>query len=245
MKLVASGERFRVIDDFLPSDQLDEVRSLMQQRQFEKVSSIVYPEGDGDALRSRGALLRQDAVALSTDAQEPNKLPSAYQAVLRELHSHSDMFGMPGEDWSVIGFSFWQYPAGSRLGWHNDVAAGRQGEFVFFLHEEWKASWSGELLILDADPADIDVDDADLTPLEVVEVKASLAPHCLTAIVPKPNRLVLVKEGTIHCIQRVDHTAGEILRQTMTGFVAANAPELWHKSASSKVDRLASLLGSN
>ncbi|MET7717248.1 2OG-Fe(II) oxygenase [Streptomyces sp. NPDC005407] len=245
MKLVASGERYRVIDDFLSSDDLEEIRSLMRRRRFEQVPSVVYPEADGHALRSRGALLRQDAVALSADTQEQGAPPGAYQAILRELRAHPDMFGTPGGDWSVVGFSFWKYPAGSRLGWHNDVATGRQGEFVFFLHEEWRASWAGELILLDVDPAAIEVDTAGMSPLETVEAKASLATQALTAIVPKPNRLVLVKEGTIHCIHRVDHTAGETLRQTMTGFVAAHPPEKWRRSASSNIDRLASLLGSN
>lgn len=245
MKLVASGERFRVIDDFLSSSELEEIRSLMNRRQFEQVPSVVSPEADGHAFRSRGALLRQDTMALSTDPQGQGAQPGAYEAILRELPAHPDMFGAPGEDWSVVGFSFWQYPSGSRLGWHNDVATGRQGEFVFFLHEEWNASWAGELILVDADPAAIQVDTTGMSPLEIVEAKASLASHALTAIVPKPNRLVLVKEGTIHCIHRVDRTAGTTLRQTMTGFVTADAPEKWQRSTDSNINRLKSLLGSN
>ncbi|MFI6015595.1 2OG-Fe(II) oxygenase family protein [Streptomyces sp. NPDC051243] len=245
MKLVAKGERYRVIDDFLSSDDLHGIRSLMGQGQFEQVASVVYPETDGPALRSRGALLRHDAVAPSAGPQGQGAPPGAYQAILRELRAHPDMFGTPGEDWAVVGFSFWQYPAGSRLGWHNDVAPGRRGEFVFFLHEEWKASWAGELILLDVDPAAVEVDTAGMSPLEAVEAKASLAPNALTAVVPKPNRLVLVREGTIHCIHRVDHTAGETLRQTMTGFVAVDPPERWQRSAGSNIDRLASLLGSH
>ncbi|MFJ3235691.1 2OG-Fe(II) oxygenase family protein [Streptomyces sp. NPDC086787] len=245
MRLVASGERFRIIDDFLLSDDLDEIRSLMKRRQFDRVASVVYPEADGPALRSRGALLRQDSVELAVDVQGNGTPPGAHAAILQELRSHPDLFGTAGEDWSVVGFSFWQYPAGSRLGWHNDVATGRQGEFVFFLHEEWKASWAGELILLDVDPAAINLDTTGMSPLEVVEAKASLASHALTAIVPKPNRLVLVKEGTIHCIHRVDHTAGETLRQTMTGFVAAHSPDRWQQSAGRNIDRLTSMLGSN
>ncbi|MGW0364792.1 2OG-Fe(II) oxygenase [Streptomyces sp. NPDC002990] len=241
MNIVASGARYRVIDDFLPPNELAEIRSLMKRRRFEEVASVIYPETDGHAFRSRGAVLRQDTGAPTAESREQDAQPAAFQMILRELRAHRDMFGAPGEDWSAVGFSFWQYPAGSRLGWHNDVATGRLGEFVFFLHEEWKASWAGELVILDADPEAVDVDTTGMSAMEAVEAKASLASHALTAVVPKPNRLVLVQEGTIHCINRVDRTAGTTLRQTMTGFVAGAAPEPERRS----MDRLTSLLGSD
>ncbi|MFC8273665.1 2OG-Fe(II) oxygenase [Streptomyces sp. NPDC057271] len=240
MNIVASGARYRVIDDFLPPDELAEIRSLMKRRPFEEVASVIYPETDGNAFRSRGAVLRQDTGAPTAGSREQGAQPAAFRTILRELGAHPDMFGAPGEDWTAVGFSFWQYPAGSRLGWHNDVATGRLGEFVFFLHEEWKAPWAGELLILDADPETVDVDTTGMSAKEAVEAKASLASHALTAVVPKPNRLVLVQEGTIHCINRVDPTAGTTLRQTMTGFVAGAAPEPEQRS----MDRLTSLLGS-
>ncbi|MEU2834397.1 2OG-Fe(II) oxygenase [Streptomyces lavendulae] len=241
MDIVASGARYRVIDDFLPPNELVEIRSLMKRRRFEEVPSVIYPETDGHAFRSRGAVLRQDTEAPTAESREQNAQPTAFRTILRELGAHQDMFGAPGEDWSAVGFSFWQYPAGSRLGWHNDVATGRLGEFVFFLHEEWKASWAGELVILDADPETVDVDTTGMSAMEAVEAKASLASHALTAVVPKPNRLVLVQEGTIHCINRVDRTAGTTLRQTMTGFVAGAAPAAAQRS----VDRLTSFLGSD
>ncbi|MER7536063.1 2OG-Fe(II) oxygenase [Streptomyces sp. NPDC097704] len=241
MNIVASGARYRVIDDFLPPDELAEIRSVMQRRRFDEVASVIYPETDGRAFRSRGAVLRQDTGTPTAESREQDAQPAAFRTILGELGAHPDMFGAPGEDWSAVGFSFWQYPAGSRLGWHNDVATGRLGEFVFFLHEEWKASWSGELVILDADPDTVDVDTTGMSAMEAVEAKASWASHALTAIVPKPNRLVLVQEGTIHCINRVDPTAGTTLRQTMTGFVAGSAPEPGKRS----MDRLTSLLGSD
>ncbi|MFJ4823648.1 2OG-Fe(II) oxygenase [Streptomyces bacillaris] len=241
MNIVASGVRYRIIDDFLPPNELAEIRSLMKRRRFEEVASVIYPKTDGHAFRSRGAVLRQDTGAPTAESREQDAQPAAFQLILREIGAHPDLFGAPGEDWSAVGFSFWQYPAGSRLGWHNDVATGRLGEFVFFLHEEWNASWAGELVILDADPETVDVDTTGMSAMEAVEAKASLASHALTAIVPKPNRLVLVQEGTIHCINRVDRTAGTTLRQTMTGFVAGAAPEPERRS----MDRLTSLLGSD
>ncbi|MEV4894202.1 2OG-Fe(II) oxygenase family protein [Nonomuraea sp. NPDC055795] len=234
MKRVAGGARFRVIDDFLNPAELEEVRQLMNRSTFEEVASVVDPETDGTAFRSRSSVLRHDAT------REGN----AYTSIIRGLGAHTDLFGAPGDAWSIVGFSFWKYAAGNRLSWHNDVASGRQGEFILFLHPTWQASWSGELLLLDADPETIEVADPTLPPRELVAAKVNQAPHCLTAIVPKPNRLVLVKEGTIHCIQRVDRTAGSVHRQTMTGFLAADPPDE-QRGSMSNFARLTALLGSD
>jgi hypothetical protein len=38
---------------------------------------------------------------------------------------------------------------------------------------------------------------------------------------PRPNRLVLLKSYTLHSILRVDHTAGDRLRKTFSGFVSS------------------------
>lgn len=240
MKIVASGARYRVIDDFLPPDELAEIRSLMERRRFEEVASVIYPETDGHAFRpaSRAPAGHRGADGRVAGAgRAARRLPDDPQGTRRaSRHVRRARGGLVGGRLQLLAV-----PAGSRLGWHNDVASGRLGEFVFFLHEQWKASWAGELVILDADPETIDVDTTGMSAMEAVEAKASTAPHALTAVVPKPNRLVLVQEGTIHCINRVDLTAGTTLRQTMTGFVAGAAPEPEQRS----VDRLTSLLGTH
>ncbi|MFC7221194.1 2OG-Fe(II) oxygenase family protein [Streptomyces polyrhachis] len=216
------------------------MRRLMRSRTFEERQSVVNPELDGLASRCRGAMLRHSATAQTLGDDSDNALPRAYKSILDELHQHDDMFGVPGRDWSIVGFSFWKYPAGSRLGWHNDVAPGRRGEFILFLHEQWKASWAGELLLLDADPETINCDVSKMSPLEAVEERVGVASTCLTAIVPKPNRLVFVEEGTIHSIQRVDQSAGSAVRETMTGFVAASRRRESAKD-DGKLERLVSM----
>jgi hypothetical protein len=242
VKLTASGNRFRVLDDFLEDDDLKSIRHMMATLKYERVPSVVDPEADGDALRSRGAVLRHDAASKQGPPGTPGSLPGAYAAVLRELRSHADLFGPPGEGWSIIGMSFWRYAAGNRLGWHNDADSVRRGEFILFLHDEWRASWAGELLLLDTDPDTLGLVDEEPSLPASVEAKVSQAHQCLVAIVPRPNRLVLVKAGTIHCIQRVDRTAGETLRQTMTGFIASDPPGR-RSVENHTVERLAALLG--
>ncbi|MBE7194729.1 MAG: 2OG-Fe(II) oxygenase [Gordonia polyisoprenivorans] len=221
-----------MIDDFLEPSALLELRGVAAESQFEERPSVVNVDADGSAWRSSGLLLHRGL-------NQPHGLV-AYRDILDELEKHSALFGDQGTQWSSVGFSFWRYPPGSRLGWHNDVREGRCGEFVLFLHESWNASWGGELLLLDADPTDVHVDSEPLSPFETVERKATQANACLTAVPPKPNRLVLMRDGTLHCIARVDRTATHE-RRSMTGFLATR--DAGGQPSSSGVHRVASILG--
>lgn len=244
MKLVTEGVRFRVIDDFLSEDDLKSMSDLVSSLEFECRPSVVDYEGDGEAHRSRGAILWHDDVVEGSANGTADSIPDAYREVFSELAKYPEILGRAGVDWSVVGLTFWQYAAGNRLGWHNDTGTERCGEFILFLHDEWRASWGGELLLLDRDPDSLGEVPEGLSPVEAVEARVSQAEDCLVAIVPKPNRLVIVQEGTIHCIHRVDRTAGEKIRQTMTGFVASSLPDRRATEVRS-VERLAILLGSS
>lgn len=240
MKHVAQGRRFRVVDDFLDERNLASVRALASSLEYEQRPSVVDGYADGDAYRSRGAVLWHDKVLGSS---KPAKdVPAPYQAVMRELCGHPSLLGDAGTDWSVVGLTFWQYLAGSRLGWHNDARSDRRGEFILFLHDTWRASWGGELLLLDRDPSELPPTPEGLSPFEAVEHAVDEAEDVLVAIVPKPNRLVIVQEGTSHCIQRVDRTAGSHVRQTMTGFVASSLPEGRRDIRSTHLERLTPFL---
>ncbi|GHG12128.1 MULTISPECIES: 2OG-Fe(II) oxygenase [Amycolatopsis] len=206
------GDRFLVIDDFLDDETLGEVRKLMARSTVSQVDSVIYPDTDGFAYRSKGTVF--DGTA---DVDRGTGRPKAYELIRRRVAAEPEIFGAVGEDWDRIGFTFWQYPAGSRLSWHNDTGGGRTGEFILFLHETWKTSWGGELMILDEEPPQDGDGDGDFVSRMEKRVRRSAAHP--TAIVPLPNRLVLVKAGTVHQINRVDPTA-DGRRCTLTGFVS-------------------------
>jgi Rps23 Pro-64 3,4-dihydroxylase Tpa1-like proline 4-hydroxylase len=239
---VTQGLRYQIIDDFLSEDDLSSLRSLASGLHFERRSSVVDPVADGDAHRSRGSLLQYEDF-LGQGGYDAADMPRAYGEVVSALSECPQLLGRPGADWSVVGLTFWKYAAGNRLGWHNDTGTRRRGEFILFMHDTWRASWGGELLLLDRDPDELDESPARLSATEAVEYKVNKANEALVAIVPRPNRLVVVQEGTLHCIHRVDPTAGDNLRQTMTGFVASK-PVPHRTQDEGKVERLAAILGS-
>lgn len=207
------GKRFLVVDDFLDVADLEQARQMLHRSGFTPVNSVISG-GDGQAQRSRGVRFQSDLAAGASGRPRP------YEAVAGAVRAHEDIFGSAGQAWDTIGFTFWKYSAGSRLGWHDDAGGGRRGEFILFLHEEWHPSWGGELMVLDEHPQDLDWEGLHALPGPDQVCEALLrAPSSPVAIIPKPNRLVMVVSETIHQISRVDPTA-TTERCTLTGFVS-------------------------
>ncbi|WAL72912.1 2OG-Fe(II) oxygenase [Kitasatospora sp. YST-16] len=217
MQVTQRGGRFVVVDDFLDAATLAELHRLMERSTFSEVDSVLYPETDGKAFRSRGTYVRGGGQGEDGAAGRSK----AFERILQQVVAEPGIFGTAGQDWDRAGFTFWRYPAGSRLSWHNDAGGGRTGEFIVFLHEEWRASWGGELMILDEEPV-TSVRDGDFLAQMELQVRESASSP--VAIVPRPNRLVLVKAGTVHQINRVDPTAAAP-RRTLTGFISKQTAE--------------------
>lgn len=215
MREAQRGKRFVVIDDFLTGADFAAARAMLDRATFAKVDSVISPGKDGVAFRSRGVQFTDRLGGPGTSGR-----PKLYEEVARRVHAERGIFGQWGRDWNRMGFAFWRYPAGSRLGWHNDAGSGRRGEFVLFLHDQWRASWGGELLLLDEHPESLAGDTGRGDLLTQMEALLDSCPISPVAVIPKPNRLVLMRTGTIHQIHRVDRTVGESLRCTLTGFAS-------------------------
>lgn len=213
------GARFIVVDDFLDQETFAAAQDMVARAKFTRVDSVIDPDEDGFAFRSKGVHFRDDVSGVGVGGR-----PKVYEELVRKTHQERDFYGEWLVDWNRIGFTFWKYPAGSRLGWHNDAGNGRQGEFILFLHDRWRPSWGGELMLLDvapeALPRDAGVSDEPVARMEALLAGCPVSP---VAITPRPNRLVLVKADTVHQIHRVDPTAGASLRCTLTGFVSRDA----------------------
>lgn len=221
MRQTERGSRYVVYDDFLPQDEFDQAVALMARSGLTDTQSVISPSLDGPATRSRGMTF-----AASIGDGRINGRPAYFSRIAQAVYGETRLFGDAGATWNKITFTFWQYPAGSRLGWHNDAGRGREGEFILYLHREWDISWGGELMLIDRDPRSLlNRAGADGAALEAASPDVRLREilrDCEVsplAVLPRPNRLVLVKANTIHTVRRVDHTAGANKRCTLTGFV--------------------------
>lgn len=95
------------------------------------------------------------------------------------------------DPWTGFTQSPWVYRAGSGLEWHSDT--GWLGGYIYFAHVQWRASWGGELL-----------------------VATNAARSEGVFLSPRPNRLVLLRGGTMHCVKKVENTAA--FRASVSGF---------------------------
>jgi hypothetical protein len=99
--------------------------------------------------------------------------------------------------WFGFSLSPWVYRAGMALSWHSDDAYA--ASYVYYAHPAWDSSWGGELVVASAGDVIIE---------------------------PRPNRLVLLRGGTPHCIRKVEGTAGGAFRASLSGFFfGANDPK--------------------
>ncbi|MGQ4487583.1 2OG-Fe(II) oxygenase [Streptomyces sp. SAS_281] len=209
------GRRYIIVDDFLSAPDFAAAQDLMDRTPCTLRESVISTE-DGPAFRSRGTRFGLDLGSPGAGEQ-----PQVYEELARAVRTHAHFYGEAGTEWDSLTFTFWKYPVGSRLGWHNDAGLGRQGEFILFLHDRWRPSWGGELKLIDEDPQPVPEEEAAENDLVLrMEARIERSPLSPIAIMPKPNRLVMVKSDTIHTIGRVDHTAGDKLRRTLTGFVS-------------------------
>lgn len=145
------------------------------------------------------------------------------------MHSISsviiDLVGLNSTE--LLGFAFvpYIYPAGTGLSWHqeNGIYA---GSFIYYTNPVWKADWGGELMIADhPDGVDLCRDYKfsnghkislmnHLDSSEENNILMEMASGVY--IIPKPNRLVILKAGIAHKVNKVNSNAEP--RVSCTGF---------------------------
>lgn len=149
----------------------------------------------------------------------------AMRGVLLDL---APWVGRANEDWRCFSARPYVLGRGDALSWHTDKA-GRTGAYTFFLHSRWSAGYGGELHIACSGAEQgVDVTASDPgsegRPLDHAELTERLLEAGVGRfVVPKPNRLVVMKPGTLHAVRRVDADAGDWLRASISGFFLRGA----------------------
>jgi len=113
------------------------------------------------------------------------------------------------EPWTGFSQSPWVYGPGAGLEWHSDT--GWLGAYIYYMHPLWHSSWGGELLVASGDtpPSGGAASGDSRSAVEAVCRSGGVF------IYPRPNRLVLLRGGTLHCIKKVEGTAS---RASVSGF---------------------------
>lgn len=228
-----------MVDDFLSEEAREEVWRYCQSDEYSFINSAHWKKAwrltDGSPLH--GTLLFSNIEAgevvgerygISKKIIKTPPFNSVVDEFLDKLVCTSiveKVIGRLGEAWSGLAFVPYIYPQGTGLSWHqeNGIYA---GSYIYYASPEWRADWGGELLIAEHE------DGIDLCQHYQAQSgeRVSLMNHLDsrhedelllkegrgTYVCPKPNRLVVLREGIAHKVNKVNMQAAP--RVSCTGF---------------------------
>ncbi|MEJ1967453.1 MAG: 2OG-Fe(II) oxygenase [Rhizomicrobium sp.] len=176
-----------------------------------------YQLMDGEDVVNSKFGVRKPALRDGTPGASPG--PSAMRVFGEKLSALviGDRAPLSIAPWTGFSASAWIYRAGAGLEWHADT--GRPAAYIYYVHPAWRASWGGELLVAADAPSSSGV--ADAAPSRSDDSRSAIEAVCTTGgafIYPRPNRLVLLRGGTLHCVKKVERAAGEAFRASVSGF---------------------------
>lgn len=229
MQTTMECEQFVVFDDVLAADELEKLWQYFQAQPFMPINAGApgspWLPTDGRPMTGPGVHVWADPAAAIPDAKNA-KFPTGapIDLVLQRLVDNqarlAPWVGPSVEEWAVLTAATWLYSAGSALSWHTDGAM-YSGAFSFYLHAAWDPHWGGELVL--AHPGarnQRELVKGDYSErFDRSRLASTIADVGIgTAIVPRPNRLVVIAGGHPHKIARVDAAAGNHVRASISGF---------------------------
>jgi len=129
--------------------------------------------------------------------------------------------GKPGAEWIAFTATPYIHPPGVGMSWHSDDVL-YTGAFSYFCHPEWDAEYGGEFLIYDDAVEPVAQAQWQNRRYDPLSVPVPDTPHTRSTggrfIEPIPNRLIVIKRGLMHKVQRVSPLAGSHVRASVTGF---------------------------
>ena len=138
------------------------------------------------------------------------------------------LIGTQGQDWEYFFARSYIYPAGTGLSWHRDNENNASGAYVYYAHPHWDPQWGGEFLVAPLKTRHVKFPKKQLYEGgekfigshidNAHEIEPLMEEGLGTYIMPKPNRLVFLTSGVMHCIKKVDMAAGNKMRGTIQGF---------------------------
>jgi 2OG-Fe(II) oxygenase superfamily len=151
-----------------------------------------------------------------------------YDIFFSSIEQYLDLIGsflyLPSDQVRYV-MSAYLYRAGWGLPWHEDIGEDMEykGAFTYYLHDQWRGNWGGELMILAEERYSRGNSSDKLIDLSFTQGTGLRAPSQIvngvgTFIMPKPNRLVVLRPKVLHSVAPVSPLAGEHMRFSLAGF---------------------------
>lgn len=246
MRISFRNDQFMVFDDFLPDPEHDQVWRWFHLAPFfpNDMRGLhgAWRLDDGRVFRGPDIYYGQVAreVAQSKEGSFPHPTGTGIdlliEAFSRAGEHHAPLVGVEGRDWRTLAAAPRLYERGSSLYWHRDTPSVVTGSCTYYVHKEWNVQWGGELFIAHPDGLTIPESHGPsmIAPVEVMgrgltqlsghldnaEVNEKLLdPGMGYYLMPRPNRLVVMRTGNPHMISKVHPSAGDHVRASVTMFL--------------------------
>lgn len=218
---------YLVIDDLVPLAERDELhRHTMNDTYFYENSfewNRVWHPLSGMSLLTGPKSYGETG---KPGVKFPTMTPYDYffRAVERNQALIADFLGINVDQVRYV-MSAYLYRAGWGLPWHEDIGESGEylGAFSYYMHKEWRGNWGGELMILNDERLYTTDNGMDLAFSQGTGLRApSHVEGGIGAfILPKPNRIVVIRPKVLHSINSVSTLAGENMRFSVAGFFIA------------------------
>lgn len=246
MKVFFRNDQLMVIDDFLPDDDFQQMWRWFHVAPFfaNDVRGLfgAWRLDDGRVMRGPDVYFGEIAaqIAESDPGAFAHPTGTAIDLLLEHFAGLGDtiapLVGLQGRDWRTLAAAPRLYERGSSLYWHRDTPSVVTGSCTYYAHPEWNVQWGGELFV--AHPSGLDIPERNgpsmIAPKEVMgrglvqlsghldnsEVNAALMEAGMGYyVMPKPNRLVVMRTGNPHMISKIHPAAGDHVRASVTLFL--------------------------
>ena len=246
MKVLYANDQFMVIDDFLSAEHHEQLWRWFHVAPFfpNDMRGLHGAWRLDDGRVMRGPDVYYGTVAGKVAEGHPGAfayptgtaLDLLLEAFSRNNREYAKLVGIEGQDWRTLAAAPRLYERHSSLYWHRDTPAVVTGSCTYYAHKTWNVQWGGELFI--ADPSALAIPErrgpSMLEPKEVMgrgmvqlsghldntEVNEALMDAGMGHyVMPKPNRLVIMRTGNPHMISKVQAAAGDHVRASITMFL--------------------------
>lgn len=233
-RLAAQTKTYAIFDNFLPEKDFF---SLCDSIEMEHTVQDRRSPFTGRVELKNDCVMTRTSVKASSNAgiMEYDPMGHRYYPTGRELDrfigklmesaaSFEEFIGRKNQCWDRLLINTFVYPAGAGFVWHRDDRT-YTGTCIFFAHTHWNVAWGGEVFLFDED-----FEPKENTPFQCFpgrpDKEDMLNKGICLCVMPKPNRLILMKQGVYHRVNRVDADAGESTRVSLTGsFIKKTALE--------------------
>ena len=229
MQVIHNDENITIVDNFLDEQTLAKVRDqseCLKMKKLELGDDKVYKLNVGDIYKSENKYW-------SNKRPWDNNFEPFMEALIEFVDNCKTC--LPEKQFEKISCMLHVYLSGSELSWHRDGALGG-GAYSFYIHNEWRHTWGGNLLVADSSTKVTSINPLPGTSMEDMigkqynvrsrtwnlddESGMIMNPGYGRYFAPLPNRLMITTGEVVHKVERVDQSAGENSRRSLTGFFA-------------------------